>query len=704
VPSSRRATALVYFSLLANVILFFHKPLFSTAYLFPWDFRSVQLPLLSFLVDRLRASHFALWNPYSYCGYPVFANIEACFFQPFVLAAAWVAAHTNPERLPQLLEWVVALHILVAGVSAYHLFLNFGAARIPAWAGALIFETGGYFASRAEHIGAIMAVAWMPLAWLAVWKLRHRMDRRWLAGLAAALGMAVLGGFPQPTLAVFLSTTVLALALRVLRLARWSVFVSTAAACLLGLAFSAVIFIPTTQLAQHSVAMYRAGWLGGGGGILPQSFVSLIAPNHYRIFDPGFTGPGDRSFLYLYCSLAGLALAIYAAAFRRARVVVLLAVMAVFGAVFALGENEPLWRAFYPLLPERIRIGIHPEYCYCIFTLGIAGLAALGLDRLRARNALKLAIGLAIAVDLFVAGSGRPMNLAAIRDEPGVTRDAFGGDREALEAMRQLVFTATPPWRVDNLEGARADWAVQAPLTHVPSANGISPLALENIIQLRLFLHDGNPWGWYYPVDHLVSPVLDLLNVRYLTATGDGAARVAANNRFRLAALLPGEQVFENRTVLPRFFLVHDSRLVKSLAEARAVISGGFDFSKSAIVDATLSLAPAAGPEDVRTVSYEPDALEIEATPTAAALLVLSENDYPGWHAWVDGRDSPIYSANIAFRGVVVPAGTHRIRMEFHPVILYWSLGLSAATAIFLAALGWRPVSARPMPAEEARK
>jgi hypothetical protein len=703
VPSSRRATALVYFSLLANAIMFFHKPLLTTAYLFPWDFRSVQLPLLSFLVDRLRAGHFALWNPYSYCGYPVFANIEACFFQPFVLAAAWVAAHTNPERLPQLLEWVVALHIVVAGISAYHLFLNLGAARIPAWAGALIFETGGYFASRTEHIGAIMAVAWMPLSWLAVWKLRDRMDRRWLAALAAALGMAVLGGFPQPTLAVFLSVAVLAIALTALRMARWTLLVSTAAACLLGLAFSAVIFIPTTQLAQHSVAIYRAGWLGGGGGILPQSFVSLVAPNHYRIFNPDFSGPGDRSFLYLYCSLAGLALAIYAAAVRRARVIALLAVMAVFGAVFSLGENTPLWRAVYPLLPERIRIGIHPEYCYCIFMLALAGLAAFGLDRLRARNGLKVAVGLAIAVDLFVAGSGRPMNLAAIRDEPGVTRDAFGGSRETLETMRRLSFTAIPPWRVDNVEGSTADWAVQAPLTRVPSANGVSPLALENIIQLRLFLHGGHPWGWYYPVENLDSPVLDLLNVRYLTASGDGASRIAANNRFRLAALLLGQEVFENRTVLPRFFLVHDSRLVKSLAEARAAISGGFDFSKSAIVAAPVSLTPAAGPEDIRVVSYETDTLELEATATAAALLVLSENDYPGWQAWLDGHETPIYSADIAFRGVAVPAGTHRIRMEFHPYILYWSLGLSAATAIFLAILA-RSASAHPMQAGEARR
>ena len=36
----------------------------------------------------------------------------------------------------------------------------------------------------------------------------------------------------------------------------------------------------------------------------------------------------------------------------------------------------------YPLLPETVRIGIHPEYTYCIFTLALAGLAAMGLDAL----------------------------------------------------------------------------------------------------------------------------------------------------------------------------------------------------------------------------------------------------------------------------------------------------------------------------------
>ncbi len=68
--------------LLAVVVLFFHKPLFSAEYTFPWDFRGVQLPLITVLRDQLRENHFALWNPYTYCGYPIFANIQACFFHP----------------------------------------------------------------------------------------------------------------------------------------------------------------------------------------------------------------------------------------------------------------------------------------------------------------------------------------------------------------------------------------------------------------------------------------------------------------------------------------------------------------------------------------------------------------------------------------------------------------------------------------------
>ncbi|MGC9952530.1 MAG: YfhO family protein [Bryobacteraceae bacterium] len=677
--SPKRRAVPIYLSLLANAIVFFYKPLFNSQYSFPWDFRGVQLPMVTFLAEQLRAGRFPLWNPLSYCGYPVFANIEACFFHPLVLASAFIAAHTSLDSLPMLLEWVVVLQIWTAGIAAYYLFQEFGAGRAPAWAGALIFETGGYFASRAEHIGAIMAVAWMPLAWLAVFKLRQRFRRRWLAVLAAALGMSVLGGFPQPTLAVFVSTAALSVILVLVRLSRVRLIAWTAAGCVLGIALAAIQFIPTAQLEQHSVAKYRAGWLGTGGGLYWQSLVSLVLPNHYSVFDMSrFHGPGDITFLYLYSSLAGLALALVALALGRTRYVAALGIMLLFGMLWMLGDKTPLWRAVYPLLPERVRIGIHPEYCYCIFTLSLAGLAAVGLEFFRIGERWRYAVGIVIAVDLFLVGSGRPMNLASLKAEPGVTARAFDGSVELLGEVRKYANQAYPPWRIDTVDASHM-WSVAAPITHVPSASGVSPLALENIIQLRLYLHDGYRWGWYYPVEKIESPILDLMNVKYVVSSDKAAERLRLVPKYRDVEALPyGQQLFENTAAMPRFFLVHQVRTAGSLADV--------DLRQTAITERPVTLPAAAptGADQVTVLHYEPDALALSIQSAGPSLLVASENYYPGWRAWLDGKPTEIYLTDISFRGVVLPAGSHTLRMEFHPTVLPISIAISLAAAMLL--------------------
>jgi hypothetical protein len=681
----------IYLALLADVVLFFYKPLFSSAYLFPWDFRGVQLPPITFLADQLRQGHFALWNPYVYDGFPVFANIEACYFHPLVLLSAWIAAHTSMDALPMLLEWTVALQVWFAGIASFHLFRKLGAGRAAAFAGAVIFQTGGFFASRAEHIGAMMAVAWMPLAWMAVLHLAERPTRRWTAVLAAALGMSILGGFPQPTLAVFVSVCVLSVVLVAIRMAGIRLLVSTAAGCILGILLASVQFIPTTQLMNHSVAKYRADWLGTGGGLFPQSLVSLVVPNYFGIFDTGtFKGPGDLTFLYMYCSIAGLLLAIYGLAIVRDRRVALLGVMALFGICWMLGDKTVVWRWFYPLLPEKIRIGIHPEYSYCILTLGIAGLAAIGLERLRVRELIRWSVAAIIAADLFLVGSGRPMNVVEVKREPGVTRDAFDGSRELLNGVRSRANFDTPPARVDTVD-AGMFWSIAGPITGVPSANGVSPLAPDLIIQLRLFLHDGFRWGWYYPLEKLDSPVLDLLNARWIVAGPKAADRLSAVPRFRHAATLPGNELFENLAVMPRFFLVHQVRAASSLEEARALIDRReIDFRQTAIADAPIPLPPVTpGSEEVKVVDYRPNEFDLDVRSRGGALLVASETYYPGWQAWVDGRPAAIHLVDIALRGVVVPDGAHRVRMEFRPVILWVSLAITLATAALLGMLAW---------------
>ena len=48
-------------------------------------------------------------------------------------------------------------------------------------------------------------------------------------------------------------------------------------------------------------------------------------------------------------------------------------------------------------------------------------------------------------------------------------------------------------------------------------------------------------------------------------------------------------------------------------------------------------------------------------------FLVLNEMYHPRWRATCDGKETPIYAANTCMRGLIVPAGTTQVDLEFVP-------------------------------------
>lgn len=70
------------------------------------------------------------------------------------------------------------------------------------------------------------------------------------------------------------------------------------------------------------------------------------------------------------------------------------------------------------------------------------------------------------------------------------------------------------------------------------------------------------------------------------------------------------------------------------------------------------------------------------------ALMVVSEVYYPaGWNVYIDDQKSEILPVDYILRGVIVPAGTHKIEMKFEPVMyakshMYSNIGLSLTLLI----------------------
>ena len=68
------------------------------------------------------------------------------------------------------------------------------------------------------------------------------------------------------------------------------------------------------------------------------------------------------------------------------------------------------------------------------------------------------------------------------------------------------------------------------------------------------------------------------------------------------------------------------------------------------------------------------------------AFLVLREYLLEGWHAKVDGKQTPIYFADGIGRAVFETAGRHEVIFEFKPRNLFWGFAVSATTLMAMAA------------------
>ena len=180
-------------------IVFFRRVLIDPSQHIPYDLAGFHLPLISYVAQCVRQGIAPLWDPYQYCGAPIHADIQAQVFYPFTWLAILAGNHSRVRTLFYWVEWLIPLHMILAGLFAFWLLRRMGLRHPAALLGASVFQAGPYFASQAQHLGAICAAAWLPLAILAVFEIRVRVRLCWIAALAMAVAMSVLAGFVAST-------------------------------------------------------------------------------------------------------------------------------------------------------------------------------------------------------------------------------------------------------------------------------------------------------------------------------------------------------------------------------------------------------------------------------------------------------------------------------------------------------------------------
>lgn len=162
------------------------------------------------------------------------------------------------------------------------------------------------------------------------------------------------------------------------------------------------------------------------------------------------------------------------------------------------------------------------------------------------------------------------------------------------------------------------------------------------------------------------------------------------SDRFPLLWKRDNWYAYENTYVLPRAFFAQDYKVLPDGQEmVNAFFAEAFDPRKTILLEenvvsdlSLMSDTPVNG--KVTTLSYENERIVFETATERDALLFLSDNDYPGWEARVDGLPTKIYRANYTFRAVTVPKGNHVVSFEYKPISFRYGLSISLITGLIL--------------------
>lgn len=185
------------------------------------------------------------------------------------------------------------------------------------------------------------------------------------------------------------------------------------------------------------------------------------------------------------------------------------------------------------------------------------------------------------------------------------------------------------------------------------------------------------------------SNLLDLLNLKYILSKDE-------INSPRLKLVYNKDiNIYENMQALPRAFIVYKAKVIKDEDQIlKELASQNFNPREYAIVEDDLDFKELSESvslnSEVKIINYKPHLVVIDTNLPNNGFLVLSDTYYPGWKAFVDGKESKVYRANYILRAVYLAKGKHQVKFIYDPlsfkvgkyISLFTLFSLSLAMAI----------------------
>jgi hypothetical protein len=683
--------------------------------------------------EALRSGSVPQWNPYALAGTPFYANAQSALFSPFNVPM-WVLPFKYAFGV------AAAMRLWVGSFGAYLLCRELGVGRGPALLGGLAFGFSS-FSVLWLSFPVLSVLALLPWAvWLTERVLSRGRSVDGLF-LALVLAVALLGGHPGSEVHLYLAVVAYAGLRVVLvdsaagaRLRRLGVI---AAALGLGLLLAALVLVPVAFAIPGTVGVdVRTGSALNVPWAAARTF---FFPDWWgRPSGAYYSGPFNYNERTVYAGAVAFVLALLGLmSLRTWRRTVPFAVLIVVGFQSAFGLQPTEWvlnRA--PLLEHdrNARLSV-------LIQLGTSVLAAFGLDavargRVGVRRLAIAAVVVAAVAITGLLGTHATLNQLRTAVHHFRTGENFGvpnviaavsvgwwillaGALVLLLFLRNRLgpltvtiavlllaavdyghfarrYNPMPPASVAFPRPPESVRFLQEHVGHARIAGLGVTLPPDTSTIYRLPDIRGNdppgPDKEFMRVFRLINPqqsasdwlaipvitskgrsLLNLFDVRYLVTPPN-----TAPDQPGFSAVYRGADadVYRNDRAATRTFVPGRVVTRKTEAGVFSVLSAaGFDPANKAVVETSSRIAAAAGKAVI--VRDDPERVEVMARLSRGGLVALADAFDDGWRVQVDGKTAEQLRVDGVLRGVVVPAGSHRVSWRYRTPGLARGVALS---------------------------
>jgi hypothetical protein len=711
-----------------------------------WDAVHEHWGAITYGAEYIRTGSLPLWCPHERGGYPFLADPQTGALYPVNLPFQLAVLLFGNSVWLILLHTLV--HVVIAAVGMHYALQRLRLPSAARWLGGLSFVLSARF-MKAKDTSWIWSAAWLPWIYIAADELARRPTKRAGVALGVVCGLCFTGGYVPNLYRNILGVAPMAILVALVAFREAGNGKAHLRRLWVGLGIAAAVFVgialPGTLATLESFPLSIRGDMGLGDVL-----ESPLEPRHaINLLVPGLARP--LAFCYPYFGLAGALLAALACLRYHPRRVVW-AVTAVVFFLLACGGNAFLLPALAKAVPIFQLWRVASNYLF-ITSFFLALLAAQGLGdlleaapeelaALRRRALVLAAVVLGVALSALViakvassapAPSSAPDPYLAQSAETALFLALFCGGALLALTSADLRARRVAAWLVVCM------LVVDVGLQLKPVIDILEPkpvlthdrqLARLQGIKRDVRLADARHFGYRVGMRHQVRELFGHWNLLALKRYKDYFERAiknpdllaAANVRYyagrQLAVItnragkkarpMPGGLI-ELTEHAPFAFWTDHVRVLFGEQEVLDKMAAGEGKDRALVVgndvDAELRARlrklssgspgpeprPPAGWSVAGTVeALEQNSLALAIRAPRPGIVVVNETFYPGWKATLNGEDARLFQVNHMFRGLLVPAGEHRIEMVYRPGKVLFGLAVFALTILALIVAGVR--------------